>query len=265
MKLIFLISITAGLQGSSATHLIKYLQVSGVPAQNQSYLLDLLDVCAERNPDDLINLIFDTDHFIQLVELAQSRGAEGGETFCKLLESDYQKEDDAFTLEEIAADLPKIEPSSPEPSTITPPPPSSPPPRPTISKNELKSLMEVTFNPEPTSAPPSSSGVITFQQVKQKLSACVITKRDEDIAVANLLLDVLVELSSEKEKFLEVFCSNKREAVSLVQLLSRIEASRLVRLREFLKSVKDCEQQSCMLKNMVAKIFERLVSFYFIV
>lgn len=39
------------------------------------------------------------------MELSQSRGAVGGEKFCKLLDPDYEKDNDMLSFEEIVRDL----------------------------------------------------------------------------------------------------------------------------------------------------------------
>ena len=180
------------------------------------------------------------------------------------MESDYQKEDDVLTLEEIAMDLPRLTTvSSPEescesPTQEAPIPPKEPPVPPPLTKKEMKNLIEQTFTTNKNKNKNIDPPVMSFQQLKQKLSACVITKQKEDIAVANLFLEVLIELCK-ADGFLRTFCSNRREAVSLVQLLSRIEATGLPQFRELLRRVKECDQQTCMLRNMVVNIFKRFV------
>ena len=97
-----------------------------------------------------------------------------------------------------------------------------------FSKETLKETIENIFKEEEeeddkdTNQKEKKSSIKkSYLQLKQKLSVCAISMTTEDMEISNMVVEVLVELSS-SDKFLGTFSMNKKEAITLLQLLSRI-------------------------------------------
>ncbi|KAK3730373.1 hypothetical protein QZH41_020667 [Actinostola sp. cb2023] len=94
--------VDAAISDLAPSQLVLFAQSFGIPVYGMSKLLQQLDLAAQEDSMSVNESVLDTGYMLQLVEVQQHRGAEGGDLFCSLLadEPEDKHEDSTLMAEE---------------------------------------------------------------------------------------------------------------------------------------------------------------------
>lgn len=230
--------VTAGFRGLQIEELISLLQVFGLPLPSLDLLLKLLDLSAVESPDQTLAAVNDKDYIIQLIQLAQSRGACHGKHLCKILQEDEEMVVKSLSVEKIANDLSVIKVDDEPMETVQP-----------KSANILteefiqKALLDM-FTSDKNKTPSKN-----FLQLKQRLALACISIQSDDANVTQLVVSVLTDLC-DKESFCCNFCTHK-SASAILNCVMRDQNTKTESKIMLLKKLAKCATKSSEVDKLV--------------